>query len=512
MSATEVDTHARPGPSGGGEPQLKRGAIGYVSNLCISMASTAPAYTLAASVGFLVLTHGVGTHGPAVIIVSFIPIFCVASAFKYMNNADPDCGTVFSWAGRAISPSVGFMFGWLIVFSDIVANAQQSNLVGVYTFSLFGLHGAASSTIAVVLVGLAFLLLLTWICWRGIELSARTQQILLAVELGILLLFAIVALIKAYTGSNPDSVHVSLSWFSPFHMSIGSLVEGMLLGVFFFWGWDTGVMTNEESEDSATAPGNAAVLSTLLLIVVFLLVTVAAQSYAGPKYLADHPNDIFAGGLSTAVLGPLHFLLTVAVLLSTAAATQTTILPAARAALSMSRRGAFPQELSQIHPKNLVPGKATIWAGVISAVWFITISFISTNVLGDCVSGLGLLVCLYYGGAGFTCAVFHRREALTSAKKLLTLMLMPVFGGVVLMIVMIRGLVYYGHSINDYSPPILGLGVPIWIVIIAFVSGIGLILWRRSRDPRFWQEPRMVYGDEIQTVTPEAQFAPDGII
>jgi amino acid transporter len=493
-------------------PRLKRGAIGYISNLCISMASTAPAYTLAASVGFLVLTQGVGTHGPAVILVSFIPIFCLASAYKYMNNADPDCGTAFSWAARAISPSFGFMLGWFILFSDIVGNAQQSHLVGAYTFSLFGMHGAANSTVAVLLVGIVFIVILTWICWRGIELSARTQQALLAIELGILLLFAVVALIKAYTGSHPGSMPVSLDWFNPFQMSFGSLVEGMLLGVFFFWGWDTGVMTNEESENASTAPGNAAVMSTVVLIVVFLLVTVAAQAYGGTAYLAKHPNDIFAGGLSSDVLGPLHFLLTIAVLLSTAAATQTTILPAARTALSMSRRGAIPAKLGEIHPTNLIPGPATIWAGIISVVWFIAISFISTDVLGDCVSGLGLLVCIYYGWVGFSCAIFYRREALKSIRKFVTLLVMPIFGGLALMGIMVRGLFYYGHTANDYSPPIAGLGVPDWIVIVAVVSGLAFIVIRRSRHPEFWREPRLVYGDEITTVTPDAEFGIDGII
>jgi amino acid transporter len=509
-----AETRPAPAASGGtgDTPHLKRGAIGYVSNLCISMASTAPAYTLAASVGFLVLTQGVGVHSPAVIIVSFLPIFCLASAYKYLNNADPDCGTAFSWAARAISPSAGFMLGWFILFSDIVGNAQQSHLVGIYTFSLFGMNGAANSTIAVLLVGIVFIVILTWICWRGIELSARTQQILLAIELGILLLFAVVALIKAYTGNHPGSVPVSISWFNPFQMSFGSLVEGMIIGVFFFWGWDTGVMTNEESENASTAPGNAAVMSTVLLIIVFLLVTTAAQAYGGTTYLANHPNDIFAGGLSSDVLGPLHFLLTIAVLLSTAAATQTTILPAARTALSMSRRGAIPAKLGEIHPRNLVPGPATIWAGIISVIWFIAISFISTNVLGDCVSGLGLLVCIYYAWVGFSCAIFYRREGRRTPRKFFTLLLMPVFGGVVLMGVMIRGIFYYTDKANDYSPPIAGLGIPDWIVIVAIVSGLAFILVRRRTHPEFWREPRMTYGDEITTVTSEAEFAPDGIL
>ena len=43
-------------------PQLKHGAISYISNIVIGVASTAPAYSLAATVGFLVLTSGVVTH------------------------------------------------------------------------------------------------------------------------------------------------------------------------------------------------------------------------------------------------------------------------------------------------------------------------------------------------------------------------------------------------------------------------------------------------------------------
>jgi hypothetical protein len=50
--------------------------------------------------------------------------------------------------------------------------------------------------------------------------------------------------------------------------------------------------------------------------------------------------------------------------------------------------------------------------------------------------------------------------------------------------------------------------VPDWIAIFGIGSGVVLMLVRRATAPRFFRERRMVYGDKIETVTPEAEFAP----
>jgi amino acid transporter len=497
-----------PEPAPSGPPQLKKGAISYLSNIVIGVASTAPAYSLAATVGFVVLIGGIGGHTPAVIIVSFIPMFCIAGAYNAMNKVDPDCGTTFSWITRSMGAGWGFVIGWTVIFSDIVVNANQAQIAGTYGFTLFGLNGAAGSTVDVTILGVVFIILLTWICWRGIELSARTQQVLLGFEMAILLIFAVVALIKVYTSSPAGSSHIQLDWFNPFALNFGSLIEGMLLGVFLYWGWDTGVSVNEESENSDSGPGKSALVSTVVLIGIYLLVSVAAQAYGGTKYLGNNPNDIFAGGLARGVLGSLHFLLTISVLTSATAATQTTILPAARSALSMGRRGAIPRQFASIHPRNLTPGPATLWAGGLSVLWYVVIVNVSSNVLGDCVAGLGFLVCIYYGFTGFACTWFYRHQVTKSLRHFLTLAVLPTFGGLVLMGILIRGAIYYGHEINDYSPPFLGLGVPDWIGILGVGSGIGLMLIQRVRAPAFFRERRMVYGDTIEVVTPEAEFAP----
>ncbi len=40
-------------------------------------------------------------HSPAiVVVVSFVPLFFIATAYNAMNKVDPDCGTTFSWVTR----------------------------------------------------------------------------------------------------------------------------------------------------------------------------------------------------------------------------------------------------------------------------------------------------------------------------------------------------------------------------------------------------------------------------
>ena len=104
----------------------------------IGVASTAPGYSLAASLGFV--TAYVGFKAPAIMWIAFIPMACIASAFFYLNRADPDCGTNFSWVTRAIGPRSGWMGGWSSMIADLVIMPSLAGIAAEYTFLLFGLR------------------------------------------------------------------------------------------------------------------------------------------------------------------------------------------------------------------------------------------------------------------------------------------------------------------------------------------------------------------------------------
>ena len=97
---------------------------------------------------------------------------------------------------------------------------------------------------------------MTYICWRGLELSARIQYCLLGVELLVLVIFAVYALVKVFGAAPPEgSIHPTLGWLWPSGLSLSALVSATLIAVFIYWGWDSAVAVNEETKDPATTPG-----------------------------------------------------------------------------------------------------------------------------------------------------------------------------------------------------------------------------------------------------------------
>lgn len=377
---------------------LKTGALGMMSSVIIGVASTAPAYSLAATLGLV--AAAVGLYSPAIMIVAFIPMLLIASAYYYMNRADPDCGTSFSWVTRAFGPQTGFITGWIIMAADAIVMANLAQVAGQYFFLLFGWDSAANSTVAVTLVGVLFIAMTTVITAIGIEISARTQWGLLSAELVILGAFSVTALVKVYASHPPGSMPVKLSWFSPFNMSSGALTAGVLLAVFIYWGWDTTVTVNEETRDASRTPGIAAVVSTLMLLGTYVIITVAAQAYAGPDGLAKNSADIFAS-LGTLVLGSaLDKFLIIAVLTSAVASTLTTILPLTRTALSMSVHGALPRVFAKVNPRYKTPLLNTVIFGVLSITWYVGLTIVSQNILYDSIASLGLMIAFYLGITG----------------------------------------------------------------------------------------------------------------
>jgi amino acid transporter len=483
QTAVEADDFA-PGHKG-----LKVNALGYVSNLVIAIASTAPAYSLAATLGFIVAVTGVGVHAPAVLLVSFIPILFVSVGYRFLNLADPDAGTTFAWVTRAFGPQIGWINGWAIFLADIIVMASLAQIASEYTFLLFR-SGGAPGNFWLIAGAVIWIVVMTWICYRGIELSARVQTILLSFEIATLALFTVVALIKVYANNPTGSIHVSASWFNPFALSWGALIPAVLLGIFIYWGWDSGVAVNEESRDKNRGPGKAAVVSTVILLLIYLLVTAAGQAYHGTAFLssAANQNDVL-NALGKAVFGsPLDKLLIIAVLTSASASTQTTILPTARTTLSMAKWDSIPSAFGRIHPRFLTPSFSTLMMGGLSILWTVALLALNPNqnVLGDTISALGFAVCFYYGFTGLACAVYFRHDLFKSLRNFVFAGLIPVVGGIMMGYVGIRAYQYYNTSGNNYSNPFLGIQVPIFVGIGGLLVGVVLMFASWPFFPKFF--------------------------
>src|SRR6202041_1271228 len=186
------------------EKGLKSGALGLVSSVVMGVASTAPAYSLAATLFFVVAA--VGLKSPLVAVLAFVPMLLCSIGFSELNKADPDCGTTFIWAARAFGPKTGWAGGWGPLAANVLVMASLAQVAGQYVFFLFqGPNSAIGGNASggwVLLVGILWIVTMTYICYRGIEVSANFQKALLSIEITMLLVLSVVALIRVGTGNH----------------------------------------------------------------------------------------------------------------------------------------------------------------------------------------------------------------------------------------------------------------------------------------------------------------------
>jgi amino acid transporter len=427
------------------EKGLKPGALGLVSSVVMGVASTAPAYSLAATLFFVVAA--VGLKSPAVAVLAFIPMLLCSIGYSEMNKADPDCGTTFTWGTRAFGPKTGWAGGWAIVAADVLVMASLAQVAGQYVFLLFGAKGVGEDATAwqVLLVGIGWIVAMSYICYRGIEVSAWFQRILLTVEVIMLLVLSVVALVRVENGHHPaGSRSPSFGWLLPSHLSLSAFISGIILMLFIYWGWDTAVSVNEETKDKAKTPGRAAIISTIFLLVTYAVVIFSVQAFAGTGSTGiglGNSNNQFdvLSVLGTAIFGGgglgtfLSRLLILMVLTSASASTQTTILPTARTTLSMATYKAIPAAFARIHPRYLTPTVSTIVMGVISIALYIPLNyFAGGNMIGDAVTAIGLYIAFYYGLTAFSCVWYYRKTLFSSARNLVMRGILPGLGGLIM--------------------------------------------------------------------------------
>jgi amino acid transporter len=502
---------------------LKTGALGLVSSVVMGVASTAPAYSLAATLFYVVTA--VALKSALVAVLAFVPMLLCSIGFSELNKADPDCGTTFIWASRAFGPKIGWAGGWGVVAADVLVMASLAQVASLYLFFLIqgpnSTIGANASSGWVLLVGILWIVAMTYICYRGIEVSARFQRVLLSVEILMLLVMSVAALVQVFAGHAPKgSLHPSFSWLSPSGLTLSAFVPGLILMLFIYWGWDTALSVNEETADKSRTPGRAGIISTVLLLVTYVIVIIAMQAFAGigdkgiglanPAHQFDvlsvAGSAIFGSSTLGTVLSRLLFLM---VLSSAAASTQTTILPTARTTLSMAAYGAVPESFAKVHPRYLTPTVSTLVMGGLSIGLYIPLNYISAgNPISDAVTAIGLYIAFYYGLTAFSCVWYYRHTLTSSAWNLWMRGILPGLGGLIMYAAGLYSLQSDWVASNSYTTwtvPVLHwqVGGIFIIAALAALAGVVGFIFMRVTGPAFFRRETLTRTNPLLSFSEE---------
>ncbi len=471
-------------PAVGGKG-LQAGALGLVGNIVIGLAAVAPAYSLAATLGYVVLN--VGEKAPAMFVLAFIPMLLVAFAYKELSQDTPDCGTTFTWGTKAFGPWIGWIGGWGLAVSAIIVLANVAEVAAIYLFKFLGQDELAESLPAKVLLGSFFIISMTAVSARGVVVSERVQNVLIAIQFGVLILVSIWALIRVFTGTaGAQAITPQLSWLWPSGLDMSSIAAAIILCIFIYWGWDACLAVGEETKNPGKTPGIAAVITTLILVCTYVLVAYAIESFAGFGDVGIGLNNPMNTDDVLTVLGKpvagslVASLLLLTVSVSALSSTQTTILPTARGTLSMAVYEAIPKRFASVHPKYMTPAFGTMVMGFSALGFYLLLTFLSENALADSVASLGLAVAFYYGVTAYACVWYFRRTLFQSVRNLFFRGIFPLLGALAMTWAFIQSSIDmikpdYGYTafgsiggVFVLGVGMLVLGIPLMLACFAF--------------------------------------------
>jgi amino acid transporter len=305
---------------------------------------------------------------PLVYLVGLVAMLFTALSYRAMSAAFPVAGSVYTYAARSIGPSAGFIAGWAILLDYLLIPALTYVACAIALSTV--VPGVPKFVWVVLLLGFS-----TIVNYFGIEATARTNIIMLVLQLIILAVLVGVGLVALSHGVN--GAHLSIRpFYDPAVMSSRIIFGALSLAVLSFLGFDAISTFSEEAKGGSLAIGRATILSLVLCAILFI-----AQTYLFSLFVLNRtsfpPGDptnaalyniaLMIGGhwleLIVAVLG---------VLFSGIAGAMSAQAATARLLFSMARDGKLPRLLAHINPVRNVPEYAIFLVAAVTLVIGVT--------------------------------------------------------------------------------------------------------------------------------------------
>ncbi|WP_242823984.1 APC family permease [Sulfobacillus thermosulfidooxidans] len=455
---------------------LESNVLGPFDAIIMAIAGSAPAYSIAASTA--VLVAAVGSAGPAALLYCGIPMFGIVWAFMYLGRTYTNAGASYAWVGRSLHPALGYMAGWALIVSATLFMVAGSLPAGSITLTLVNPHWANNVT-AVTIMGSIWFVVMAIMVLIGIRITSRVQWIMSTIEIVILLLFVVLALIHA---DHSPHIAFSLSWFglSRFH-GLSGFAAGALVAAFYYWGWDVSANLNEETKNAKKLPGQGGLWGVVVIFLLFEIFTVIINMTLSAKVINANSVNVLSVLGQTIWPGIGGTILSIAVMLSTIATLETSLIQVTRSLFAMGRDRTLPHAFASIHPRWHTPWIATIVVGIVALVLFVFSNFVQSvsTVMTDSISAIGLQIAIYYGLAGIAVVVAYRALLFRSLANAVFIGLWPLLGSAFMFWILFQSLGSLGASTVAIGLGTMALGlIPMtiyWVKGSPYFSQKGLI-------------------------------------
>jgi APA family basic amino acid/polyamine antiporter len=300
---------------------------------------------------FVALGIAAGMAGPGLIlsvIIAGIVASFTALSFAELGSAIPKEGGAYEYVFSVVSPSLGFLTGWMWLFGQIVTGAAVSLGLAAY-LALF-------VPIPLKLIAVSACLLFMLVNLIGVKQSGLVNDALVVLKIAALCVFVIVGVF-----------HVQASNFSPlFPNGFSGVINGAALIFFAYLGFGRIATVSEEVKNAGKRIPLSILLALGISTLLYLLVSYTALGVVGYAKLSASGSPL-ADAMSATGNDLATWVVSIGGILATASVLLTTILGVSRVSFSMARNKQVPSFINALHPRFGTPYISILVTGLLMA-------------------------------------------------------------------------------------------------------------------------------------------------
>lgn len=352
----------------------------------------------------------------------------------------PSSAAEYEYVKNAMGERIGFIIGWIIIFSAIISSSTVAVGFGNYLGTIFNIYPLYS---AIALIGL-----LSFILFIGIKESAWVAILFTSIEtLGLLIIFFIG--IPYYGNVN----------YLEMPLGLNGVFASAALIFFAYLGFEEIVKLSEETIEPNKNIPRAIILAMIISTVLYILVAFSSVSILGWEALANSQAPF--SQIAFTALGPNgSFLLSIIALFATSNTVLLLLLAGSRIVYGMSESNSLPLILKKVHSKTRTP-----WVSII-IVGMVAIGFLFAGNLEFLASATNYALFLSFIFINASVIILRYispdlKRPFRTPLNVKRLPLLPVFGLITCIILLFQ---------LNFSAIALGIAITVIGIVLAFIN------------------------------------------
>src|SRR5216684_8561620 len=406
-------------------------------------------------------------HVVTTILIAMIAMVFTAMSFGRMARVYPSAGSAYTYVGRELHPSLGYVTGWSMTMDYMLnplictiwcSKAMADLLAGTrYQIPYPGL-----------LWPIIFAVLFTALNLRGVKTSARINSTLCAIMGAVIVAFFWYTIRYIFHLPQYPEAYFLRPFYNPKTFTINGAFHGTSVAVLTYIGFD-GISTLSEEVDN---PKRNIFLATVLVCVITGFLA-AAEVYGAQllssqyMFSADEVENAFSHVAAIAGGALLTKAISVTLLIATVGSGMGSQLGAARLLYGMGRSDAIPKKFfGAIEFKRRIPRNNVLFVGVCA---LLGTTFLTFERAAELLNFGALLAFMGVNAASFT------RYFLRERKRDLSNFLVPVLGFIVCFLLwinlsrsakvagvvwMLLGIVYGAFRTRGFKAELVSFDIP----------------------------------------------------